>query len=35
MSRIAPPQPHEVMARIAPRFLVPQLDGKQQNFAGF
>jgi hypothetical protein len=33
MSRIAPPQPHEVMARIAPRFLVPQPNGKQQNFA--
>jgi hypothetical protein len=24
MARIAPPQPNEVMARIAPRFLVPQ-----------
>jgi hypothetical protein len=34
MSRIAPPQPHEVMARVAPRFLVPQPNSKQQNFAG-
>jgi hypothetical protein len=34
MSRIAPPQPREAMARIAPRFLVPQPNGIQQNFAG-
>jgi hypothetical protein len=33
VSRIAPLQPHEVMERIAPRFLVPQPNGKQQNFA--
>jgi hypothetical protein len=33
MLRIALPQPHEVMARIASRFLVPQPNGKQQNFA--
>jgi hypothetical protein len=33
MARIAPPQPNEAMARIAPR-LVPQPNGKQQNFAG-
>jgi hypothetical protein len=30
MARIAPPQPSEAMARIAPRFLVPQPNGKQQ-----
>jgi hypothetical protein len=32
MARIAPPQPNEALARIAPR-LVPQVNGKQQNFA--
>jgi hypothetical protein len=34
MARLAPPQPNEAMARIAPRFLVPQPNGKQLNFAG-
>jgi hypothetical protein len=34
MARIAHPQPNEAMARIAPRFLVPQPNGKQQNLAG-
>jgi hypothetical protein len=34
MARIAPPQPKEAMARIAPRFLVPKPNGKQQHFAG-
>jgi hypothetical protein len=29
MARIAPPKPIEAMARIAPRFLVPQPNGKQ------
>ena len=32
IARIVPKQPSEAMARIAPRFLVPQLNGKQQNF---
>jgi hypothetical protein len=31
MACIAPPQPNEAMAPIAPR-LVPQPNGKQQNF---
>jgi hypothetical protein len=30
MARIAPPQPNEAMARIAPRFLVPQPSGKKR-----
>jgi hypothetical protein len=30
MARIAPPQPDEAMARIAPRFFVPQPKGKQK-----
>ena len=33
MAHIAPSQPNEAMARIAPR-LVPQPNGKQQNLAG-
>jgi hypothetical protein len=33
MARIAPPQPNEAIARIAPH-LVPQPNGKQKNIAG-
>jgi hypothetical protein len=33
MARIALPQPNEAMTCIAPRFLVPQPNGKQPNFA--
>jgi hypothetical protein len=33
MARIVPPQPNEAMAHISSR-LVPQVNGKQQNFAG-
>jgi hypothetical protein len=33
VARIAPTQPNEAMARITP-CLVPQSNGKQQNFAG-
>jgi hypothetical protein len=33
MTRVAPRQPNEAMARIAPRF-EPQPNGKHQNFAG-
>jgi hypothetical protein len=32
MTRIAPTQPNEALARIAPRFLVPQPNRKQPNF---
>jgi|AntAceMinimDraft_5_1070358.scaffolds.fasta_scaffold501597_1 hypothetical protein len=35
MARIAAPQPNEAMARIALRYLVPQPNGKQKNFAAF
>jgi hypothetical protein len=34
MARIAPPQPNEAMARIAPRLAPQPNNGKQQNFAG-
>jgi hypothetical protein len=34
MWRIVTSQPNGAMARIAPRFLVPQPNGKQQIFAG-
>jgi hypothetical protein len=34
MARIAPPQPSEAMTRSAPPLFMPQLNGKQQNFAG-
>jgi hypothetical protein len=33
VARITPPQPNEAMAGIAPRFLVPQPNGKQQILA--